>query len=121
MDKKILKNKFKWIPMHERLDKIGLPVPPRPVDSRIPKLWLTKPLLNQDDFATEAYDVYLVNSSDSTLESVIVDSGGLLYDDDDLITTSQKDDIEYYNVENGDAVNQLSSQMYQRQNRDVKR
>ena len=90
--------------MHERLDKIGLPVPPRAIDSRIPKLWLTKPLLSQDDSVTKVYNVYLVNSSGTTLETVIVDSGGWLYDDDDLFTTSQTDDIEYYNVENGDAV-----------------
>ena len=105
MKKKTLKNKFKWTPVNERLDNIGQPIPPRPVDQRKPKLWLTIPLKNQDETTTlESYDVYLVNSSGITLKSVIVDSGGWYYFDDELINSTQTDYIEYKDIENGDAI-----------------
>ena len=105
MKKKTLKNKFKWTPVNERLDNIGQPIPPRPVDQRKPKLWLTIPLKNQDETTTlESYDVYLVNSSGITLESVIADSGGWFYDNDELFNSTQTDYIEYNDVEDGDAI-----------------
>ena len=91
--------------MHERLDNIGQPIPPRPVDQRKPKLWLTIPLKNQDETTTlESYDVYLVNSSGITLESVIADSGGWFYDNDELFNSTQTDYIEYKDIEDGDAI-----------------
>ena len=107
--KKTLKNKFKWIPMHERVDKLGLPLPPRSVDSRMPRLWVTslprvmKTLKTHDDWVQ---DVYLVNSSGKTLESVIATTGGcqsLGLDNDEVVAGSDAT-IEYSNVANGDAV-----------------
>ena len=108
-EKKTLKNNFKWIPKHERLDKIGLPVPPRPVDNRIPKLWITslppveKALKTGNALVT---DTYLVNSSGVMLESVIATTGGLQYwdEDDDECIYGTDQEIEYENVANGDAV-----------------
>ena len=107
--KKTLNNKFKWIPKHLRLDKLGLPVAPRPVDNRIPKLWITslppleKNLKAGKDLVTETY---LVNSSGMILESVIASTGGIQYLDEDSDESVYGKDkaIEYNNVENGQAV-----------------
>lgn len=111
-DKQVLKNKFKWTPLNERLDKIGQPVPPRKADIRKPKLWLTEPfrINNKDDL--ESYEVYLVNSSSITLESVIIDSGGWFYFDDELVNSKQKKEIEYKNVKDGDAIKVLLYQPF---------
>ena len=107
--KKILKNKFKWTPKHLRLDKLGLPVPPRPTDNRIPRIWITslppveKNVIRGKDLVR---DTYLVNSSGVILESVIASTGGIQYwDEDSNESVSGKDkEIEYNNVEHGDAV-----------------
>ena len=101
--KKRLQNNFTWTPADERLDNIGQPVPPRPVDKRKPKLWLTNAIKNNDE-TLEAYDIFLVNSSGMSLKSVTVDSGGWDYDADELIESSQKDKIEYKNINDGEAI-----------------
>ena len=107
--KKTLKNKFKWTPKHLRLDKLGLPVPPRPADNRMPRIWITslppvwKELKTGKDLVT---DTYLVNSSGVVLESVIATTGGVQYWDDDYdeSISGSDNEIEYNNIENGDAV-----------------
>ena len=38
--KKIVSNRFKWIPMNERLDNLGLPLPPRKPEIGRPLLWV---------------------------------------------------------------------------------
>jgi hypothetical protein len=63
LSKKIVKNKFKWIPMNQRTDKLGLPLPPRAEETRRPFLWL----------AREKHELYLVNSSNVALQSVTVE------------------------------------------------
>ena len=110
--KKILKNKFQWTPKHLRLDKISLPIPPRPVDNRIPKLWITslppveKELKTGKDLVT---DTYLVNSSGIILNSVIATTGGPARgyaEDPDYLEAYHRpgEVMEYKNVANGDAV-----------------
>ena len=110
--KKTLKNKFKWIPKHLRLDKLGLPIPPRPADNRMPRIWITslppveKELKTGKDLVT---DTYLVNSSGIILDSVIATTGGPARgyaEDPDYLEAYHRSGevIEYTNIANGEAV-----------------
>ena len=110
--KKTLKDKFKWIPKHLRLDRIGLPVPPRRSDNRMPRIWITslppveKNLKTGKDLVT---DTYLVNSSGLILDSVIATTGGpargYAEDPDFLEAYHRKGkEMEYVKVANRDAV-----------------
>ena len=110
--KKTLKNKFKWIPKHLRLDKLGLPIPPRPADNRMPRIWITslppveKELKAGKDLVT---DTYLVNSSGIILDSVIATTGGPARgyaEDPDYLEAYHRSGevIEYTNIANGEAV-----------------
>ena len=110
--KKILNNKFQWTPIHLRLDKLGLPIPPRPADNRMPRIWITslppveKELKAGKDLVT---DTYLVNSSGIILDSVIATTGGPARgyaEDPDFLEAFHRSGevIEYTNVANGEAV-----------------
>ena len=110
--KKILNNKFQWTPIHLRLDKLGLPIPPRPADNRMPRIWITslppveKELKVGKDLVT---DTYLVNSSGIILDSVIATTGGPARgyaEDPDFLEAFHRSGevIEYTNVANGEAV-----------------
>ena len=110
--KKILNNKFQWTPTHLRLDKLGLPIPPRPADNRMPRIWITslppveKKLKAGKDLVT---DTYLVNSSGIILDSVIATTGGPARgyaEDPDFLEAFHRSSevIEYTNVANGEAV-----------------
>ena len=110
--KKILNNKFQWTPIHLRLDKLGLPIPPRPADNRMPRIWITslppveKKLKAGKDLVT---DTYLVNSSGIILDSVIATTGGPARgyaEDPDFLEAFHRSGevIEYTNVANGEAV-----------------
>ena len=112
MKKKTLKNKFQWTPIHLRLDKLGLPIPPRPADNRMPRIWITslppveKELKAGKDLVT---DTYLVNSSGIILDSVIATTGGPARgyaEDPDFLEAFHRSGevIEYTNVANGEAV-----------------
>ena len=110
--KKILNNKFQWTPIHLRLDKLGLPIPPRPADNRMPRIWITslppveKELKAGKDLVT---DTYLVNSSGIILDSVIATTGGPARgyaEDPDYLEAYHRSGevIEYTNIANGEAV-----------------
>ena len=110
--KKILNNKFQWTPIHLRLDKLGLPIPPRPADNRMPRIWITslppveKELKAGKDLVT---DIYLVNSSGIVLDSVIATTGGPARgyaEDPNFLEDFHRSGevIEYTNVANGEAV-----------------
>ena len=110
--KKILNNKFQWTPTHLRLDKLGLPIPPRPADNRMPRIWITslppveKKLKAGKDLVT---DTYLVNSSGIILDSVIATTGGPARgyaEDPDYLEAYHRSGevIEYTNIANGEAV-----------------
>ena len=110
--KKTLKKKFKWTPIHLRLDKLGLPIPPRPADNRMPRIWITslppveKELKTGKDLVT---DTYLVNSSGIILDSVIATTGGPARgyaEDPDYLEAYHRSGevIEYTNIANGEAV-----------------
>jgi|JYMV01.1.fsa_nt_gi hypothetical protein len=97
-NQKIVSNKFKWIPMDERLDSLGLPLPPRSPEIRKPLLWIA--IESQNNFVK---DVYLVNETGENLETVIASTGGFQTLDDDVLGVSGSD-IEYKNIANCDAV-----------------
>lgn len=95
---KRVNNKFKWLPMNERLDNLGLPLPPRKPEIKKPLLWIAiKP---QNDFVN---DIYLVNETGNTIENVIANTGGFQTLDDDMLCISGPD-IEYKKIVNNDAV-----------------
>jgi hypothetical protein len=96
--KKIVSNRFKWIPMNERLDSLGLPLPPRKPETGRPLLWVA--IDPQGDFVE---DIYLVNETGETLENVIVSTGGCQTFGEDLLTLAGSDN-EYKNIEDGDAL-----------------
>ena len=95
LKKSIVKDKFKWKPMDERVDKLGLPFPPRPKEIKSPLLWIA---IDPKDKYTQ--DIYLVNETGKILEAVIANVGGFESFDDDVIGYSGPD-IKYEHVENG--------------------
>jgi hypothetical protein len=97
-NKKVVKNKFKWTPMEDRVDKLGLPLPPRKPEIGRPVLWIA--IEPQGNFVK---DIYLVNETGGILENVIASIGGLQSYDDDVFGISGSE-IKYKNIENGDAV-----------------
>lgn len=97
-NKEIIKNKFKWIPMEDRVDKLGLPLSPRKPEVGKPILWIA--IEPRDDFVK---DIYLVNETGDILENVIASIGGFESYDDDVFGISGSK-IKYKNIENGDAV-----------------
>jgi hypothetical protein len=92
---KVIENSFKWIPLDKRKSKWH-PMPPRKAELRHPLLW----------FARKENELYLVNSSEETLDSVAAGTGGFQTVDDDCITVSSKNKYkyEYKNVKPNDAV-----------------
>ena len=88
MEKKILENRFHWIPLDERTDRLGLPVPPRKPETRRPLLWLTR----------EGEELYFVNSSGETLDWVGTRSGGGASEDDDIVMSDNSSTFVYKDV-----------------------
>ncbi|MGB5446612.1 MAG: hypothetical protein WBM99_14040 [Psychromonas sp.] len=93
---KVIENGFKWVPLDKRKSKFGGPMTPRKAELRHPLLWL----------AREGKELYLVNSSEETLDFVAAGTGGFQTVDDDCITVSSKskNKYEYKNVKPNDAV-----------------
>jgi hypothetical protein len=91
---KVIENSFKWIPLDKRKSKFGGPMTPRKAELRNPLLW----------FSCEGKELYLVNSSEETLDLVAAGTGGLQTVDDDCISVSTKNKYEYKNVKPNDAV-----------------
>ena len=91
---KTVENKFIWVPPDKRMSRFGGSVQQRKSETRLPILWLTR----------EGNELYLVNSSGSTLDLVIVDGGGFQTIDDDLIQVNNSEKYEYTNVKTNTAV-----------------
>lgn len=98
INQKIVSNKFKWVPMNERRDNLGLPLPPRKPETQKPLLWIA---IEPQDGLIE--DVYLVNETGETLEAINASTVGFESLDDDYYGISGLD-IEYKNIANNDAV-----------------
>lgn len=94
IEPKVLKNAFTWTPKHLRHSGFGPPLPPRKPDYRTPLLWLRR----QDS------ELYLINHTDETLDSVRAYSGGFATADDAAIPVGSADDYAYAHVQPGDAV-----------------
>jgi hypothetical protein len=92
---KTLSNRFEWVPPDKRRSRFGGgPVPPRKPETRVPILWLTR----------DGNELYLVNLSKEALDSVVVDSGGYLTADDDVVTVGSEAQYHYKDVKPNDAV-----------------
>jgi hypothetical protein len=87
-------NKFEWLPPEKRPSRIPGPKPPRKPETRKPLFFLER----------DGDDVYFVNDSTETLNSVASDSGGFLNidDEEDLIVGGPT--YSYKNVMPGEAV-----------------
>ena len=92
---KIIENKFIWVPVDKRTSRFGGPMPPRKPENRHPILWL----------AREGNELYLVNSSEDTLDFVVAATGGFQTVDDDVVmTVTSENNYEYKNVKPNCAV-----------------
>ena len=94
MKEKTITNGFVWVPMDKRIGMFGLPMPPRPAETRKPLLWL----------ARKGNELYFVNSTDETIDLILADTGGYQTLDDDVMIISSDGAYEYQNVLPGDAV-----------------
>lgn len=90
---KILKYEFSWVSMDQRIGRFGAS-PPRKPELRRPLLWLVR----------DGGDLYLVNASGDTLDSVIVDMGGFTTAGDSVVTVTNDENYEYNNIDHDCAV-----------------
>jgi len=91
---KVIENSFKWIPPDKRKSRFGGLVSPRKTELRRPLLWL----------AREGNELYLVNSSQETLDLVVARTGGFQTVDDDCLTVSSENKYKYKNIQPNNAV-----------------
>jgi hypothetical protein len=90
----IVEGEFTWYPHQEIESRFGGSRPPSKPELRKPLLWL----------ARDGNDLYFVNISGETLDSVIADSGGFQTADDTVISVTSNTQYEYKNVINNAAV-----------------
>ncbi|GAD79535.1 hypothetical protein [Vibrio ezurae] len=84
-----------WISPEKRKSRFGGNVPPRPAETRLPLLWLSR----------QGAEVYLVNHTNETLELVFSDSNGFQTVDDETVSITSSDiQYRYENVPHGNAV-----------------
>lgn len=98
MSIKKVSRKFKWVPMQDRVDKFGFPLPPRKPESKKPLLWIAVDKKNE-----WVESIFLVNETETTLENVVASTGGFQTLDDEILTLKGTD-IEYINIKAGSAV-----------------
>lgn len=101
-EKRLIEHEFKWVPPHERKNRLpGTDKPHRvgPPEKRIPLLWVTR--LEPVDMKSE---VYLLNDSGEILKEVVASSGGFASADDEIIPISSKNKLIYNDVQLGEAV-----------------
>jgi hypothetical protein len=90
---KIIKDKFNWIPAHQRKSRFGGAVSSK-VDTRKPLLWL----------ARDGEELFLVNESNETLKLVTSKTGGFFTNDDNTYPISSDEHYLYKDIEHGVAV-----------------
>ena len=86
--------RFKWVPMNERKDKSGLPLPPRRTEKRTPLFRMIR-----EDGA-----LYFINDSNKVLKKVASGSAGFATCDDESLCFEEKGKVVYLNVQPGEAV-----------------
>jgi hypothetical protein len=91
---KRLSNKFEWLPPEKRPSRFPGAKPPRKPETRKPLFFL----------ARDGDDVYFVNDSTETLNTVVSDAGGLLNIDDEEDIGVSGPKYSYENVLPGEAV-----------------
>ncbi len=74
------RKKFIWTPPHMKLDRLGLPVPPRKPEIRKPLFWLT----------SVGYELYFVNNTNETLRCITASIAGFQTCDDAVLPMSEK-------------------------------
>lgn len=87
VEHKRISNYKAWLPMHLRKDRFGLSMPPRKPDLRLPLYWL----------ASKGAEVYFVNNTDETLNSVSTSTNGFVTCDDEVAPVSSEG-YEYQNI-----------------------
>lgn len=97
---KTLMGPFRWIPMDQRTDPLGFPLPPHPPEPRRPWLWLV--CRAGEDQRVD--DIFLVNNSGEALDLVTADTAGVQTVDDDIMMVSHGEGYRYENVSDDSAV-----------------
>lgn len=93
-DHKIIENGFMWLPLDKRKSRFGGEMSPRKPEIRKPLLWL----------ARKNKELYLVNDSGETLDTVIIDTGSFCTQDDDILTLTENKPYKYKAVKAKEAV-----------------
>ena len=94
MKPKTIKNKFTWVPVDKRPGRFGIiPSSYKFPEKRHPLLWIVP----------DGNEFYLVNLSEETLDSVVVDSGGFT-GGEDIVSIAGIDKLEYKNIKPNTAV-----------------
>ena len=88
-----IKDRFAWLPMDRRVDRLGQPLLPRKPEKRILEYWLIR----------DENDLYFVNNTDESIKSVSSSTHGFETEDDEIFTTRKKGHV-YDNVEPQEAV-----------------
>jgi hypothetical protein len=104
---KRVQGKFEWVsPQEQRtMSRLSpMPLPPHPPEYRRPIYWLATTEVSQGEGAPYATELYFVNWSDETLNSVIAGSGGFQTVDDDVLSFSNDQGYVYRNVAPNEAV-----------------
>ena len=98
---KRVQGKFEWVsPQEQRtMSRLSpMPLPPHPPEYRRPIYWLATTEVSQGEGAPYATELYFVNWSGETLNSVIAGSGGFQTVDDDVLSFSNDQGYVYRNV-----------------------
>lgn len=104
---KRVQGKFEWVsPQEQRtMSRLSpMPLPPHPPEYRRPIYWLATTEVSQGEGAPYATELYFVNWSGETLNSVIAGSGGFQTVDDDVLSFSNDQGYVYRNVAPNEAV-----------------
>jgi hypothetical protein len=104
---KRVQGKFEWVSPQEQRTMTRLspmPLPPHAPEYRRPIYWLATTEVSQSEGAPYPTELYFVNWSGETLDSVIAGSGGFQTVDDDVLSFSNDQGYVYRNVAPNEAV-----------------
>jgi hypothetical protein len=94
---------FEWMPPQDR-HAIKRLLPPHPPEHRRPIYWLATAAASQSEGAPDATELYFVNWSGETLDSVIAGSAGFQTVDDDVLSFANDNGYGYRKVAPNEAV-----------------
>jgi len=93
-DHQTVKGKYQWVPPEDRPSRWPGPKPMRTPELRRPLLWLCR----------DGDDLFFVNNSGETLDTVVVGGGGLFSVDDEIHSTLPNEPDRYEGVADGSAI-----------------